>query len=193
LEYYKTCEELPLKIFFKVAESGSFKYLLKKESAKIDLNELQDAWEDIIIEYGRLDRNLAVTNAVEKSNQVIIYAAQYLEVRAMLIYLREIEYKQEYIDRLRELGYRIDLKENYIGSLDIGERRVNNIITKLGLLEKEIETLKEGNTSTSFDAAMAWMMSHNISGLSEDITVKRYIEVKKQIHERNKSVGHSIR
>jgi len=187
LEHYKTCNELPLKIFFTVAEKGDVTLLLKEESEVIDTAILIEAWENIIIEYGKLDNNQSIIDVLDKSDQMYTQGALYVEIKGMLIYLVGAE-KPEYVERLAELGYNIDMssRETMINTIKQGDARSNHISTRMQFLQKDIEKYSEGKKQT-FDGAMAWISSNLGFEPREDLTVSRYVEYKKQIRERNKA------
>lgn len=187
-EYYKSCTELPLKVFLEIAKTGNIELLLI--TGIIDKDKVIDIWENILDEYKKLDNNMLVSQTFEKVEQIEILIAQYLEVKAILIYLEEVEFKEEYFNRLVELGYKVD-KEKYIESIQISGRRSDNIATRIGIIKKDIEASYVKGETVTFDSVMAWMMISGIVGLNDDITVARYLEIKKQIHGRNRKTSNN--
>ncbi len=99
------------------------------------------AGENIIIEYARLDGNQQVQDVMDKGDEIYRQAALYCEIKAMLLYLAGA-FKQEYVDRLNELGYNIDItnQESKIKSIQRNDRRANNISTRMQIIQKEIES-----------------------------------------------------
>lgn len=184
--HYKRCAELPLKIFFEVAETGDVNLLLINDE-KEPIEILIEAWETIIKEYAKLDNNSSIQDVLEKSDKMFTQSALYCEIKGMLLYLVGAE-KQEYVDRLNTLGYKMDIStnENKIKSIQQGDQRANHISTKMMFLQKDIEKYQGGKKQT-FDGAMAWISSNLGFEPKEDITVSRYIEYKIQINERNKA------
>lgn len=187
LAFYNSCNVLPLKIFYEIAETGNVKLL-----GEGDVNKLTDTWEEILLEYGEIDSNTNIKDTFDKVIQVSVKAAVYVEVNAMLLYLKEVDYKQEYIDRLAELGYKIDGKE-YIKNIEANERKVKNIFTKIQFLKKDLEQNQSVKKTSSFDESMAWISANLNFWPPDDITVTRFIQLKKQINERNKPPRHNNR
>lgn len=179
---YKNCKELPLKIFFDIAETGNVDLLGEGEKAV-----LVQTWETIVIEYGKLDHNNTIQDVIEKSDQLYTQAALYCEIKAMLLYLVGAE-KQEYVDRLNELGYKIDIsdRKKKIESIKNNDQRANHISTRMQFIKNDIKKYSDGKKAT-FDSVMAWLGSELKFEPKEDITVSRYLEYKRQISERNKA------
>ena len=179
---YKSIKDLPLKVFFEISETGNLK-LLGDEIEAV----LIERWEAIIIEYGNYDNNEAIKDLLEKEVQLFTQAAMYCEIKGMLLYLVGGE-KQEYVDRLNELGYKIDLSSNKtkIKSIQDNDQRANHISTRMQFIQKDIEKYSDGKKA-SFDSVMAWISSQLGFEPKEDITVLRYLEYKKTINERNKA------
>jgi hypothetical protein len=177
---YDSCQVLPLKIFFQVAETGNLNLLAIQGRP----NNLIDIWQKILIEYGELDGNYLISDTFDKQGQIVRYAATYLEVDAMLIYLKHFKYDQDYVDRLLELGYRIN-PENYITDVERNQRTVKNIKSRIMMLQNEIESLKTDSNKSSFDEAISYLASNLNTWVPDDITVSRYVTLKRVIREKN--------
>ena len=179
---YKSIKDLPLKLFFEIAETGNIK-LLGNEIESV----LVERWESIVIEYGKHDNNESINQVIEKSDMLYNQAALYCEIKGMLLYLVGSE-KPEYVDRLNQLGYKIDNSshETKIKSIQANDQRSNNISTRMQVIKSEIDNYSSGKKA-SFDAVMAWLSSNLGFEPKEDITVLRYLEYKIQINERNKA------
>lgn len=185
LEYYKTCAELPLKVFFEVAETGNINLLVT--DGKVENDILLEVWEKLIAEYAQIDNNKIIADVLDKTDQVFKQAALYCEVKAMFLYLIGA-YKQEYVDRLKSLGYKVDMDNRpaMIESIQRGDNRSNHIATKMQILQKDIEKYSS-KKRTSFDGAMAWLSSNLGFEPNDNLSVLRYLEYKKQIAERAKA------
>ena len=179
---YKSIKDLPLKIFFEIAETGNIK-LLGNESESI----LVERWEKIVLDYGKYDDNQSIQNVIDKNDQLYTQAALYCEIKAMLLYLLGAE-KQEYVDRLRSLGYYIDLTTHIkkVESIQASDRRANHISTRMQIIQKDIEKYSDGKKA-SFDSVMTWLSSQLGFEPKEDLTVLRYLEYKKQIIAKQKA------
>ena len=131
---YKSIKDLPLKVFFEISETGNLK-LLGDEIEAI----LIERWEAIIIEYGNYDDNQSIKDLLEKEDQLFTQAALYCEIKGMLLYLVGGE-NQEYVDRLNQLGYKIDLSSNKtkIKSIQDNDQRANHISTRMQFIQKDI-------------------------------------------------------
>lgn len=175
-----------LRIFFEITETGNVELLII-DNAKVDKKDLIEIWENIIIEYSKLDGNQQVQDVMDKGDELYRQAALYCWIKAMLIYLVGA-YKQEYVDSLNELGYNIDTSSRIekIKSIQKNDRRANNISTRMQIIQKEIETYSKEGKKSSFDAAMSFLGMNLPHVPDENITVSRFLAYKHQIHERNK-------
>lgn len=183
---YNSCDILPLKIFFAVSETGNFELLII-DNAEISKKILLETWEALVLEYAKLDGNQQVQDVMDKGDEIFRQAALYCEIKAMLLYLTGA-YKAEYIQRLSELGYQVDLSsyQDKIRTIQNLDRRANSISTRMQIIEKEIEQYGDGKRG-SFDAAMSFLGLHLPHLPDENITVSRFLAYKRQIHERNKA------
>ena len=93
---YSTCKELPLRVFFDICDTGDLNKLVTNGNYLED--ELSEIWEAIIQEYGKIDGNMAISTAFEKSGEIVRNMAEYIEVMGMLMYLQEIGVKMEYVE-----------------------------------------------------------------------------------------------
>ena len=185
MKFYDSCKVLLLRIFFEIAETGNVELLII-DNAKVDKKDLVETWENILIEYAEIDGNQQAQDVMEKGNELYRQAAKYCEIKGMLLYLVGAD-RQEYVDRLNELGYNIDT--SYIiakrESIQKNDRRANNISTRMQIIQKEIETYSKGGKKSSFDAAMSFLGMNLPHVPDENITVGRFLAYKKQINERN--------
>lgn len=184
---YKYCNELPLKVFFNICDTGDLRKLVIKGSWLED--ELYEIWEAIIQEYGKLDGNMAITTAFEKSGEIVRNMAEYVEVMGMLMYLQEIGVRMEYVERLKQLGYNVTLSSDYLESIYKSGRKAKGTITRINILRGELEGIKEEGTRSSFDQAISNLSAALQVWVPDDITVSRYVELKKVVNERNKAAG----
>lgn len=185
MKYYNSCKVLLLRIFFEITETGNVELLII-DNAKIDKKILVETWENIIIEYSELDGNQQVQDVMERGDELYRQAALYCEIKGMLLYLVGAD-KQEYVDRLNELGYNVDTSSRIAKrkSIQKNDRRANNISTRMQIIQKEIETYSKGGKKSSFDSAMSFLGMNLPHTPDENITVSRFLAYKKQINERN--------
>lgn len=156
-------------------------------------DELTEIWEAIIQEYGKLDNNMAISTAFEKSGEIVLNMAEYIEVMGMLMYLQEIGVKMEYVDRLKDLGYTVNLTSDYLESIQRSSSRAKGVITRINILKAELSGMKEDGNKSSFDQAVGNLSASLQMWVPDDITVSRYLELKKVVNERNKAAGRNIR
>ena len=182
---YNTCKILPLRIFFEITETGNVDLLII-DNATIAKKILVQTWEEIVLEYAKIDGNQQVQDVIDKGDELYNQGALYVYIKSMLIYLVGA-YKQEYVDALNELGYNIDTSshKSKIKSIQQNDRRANNISTRMQIIQKEIEGYGGGKKST-FDEAMSFLGLNLPHVPDENITVSRFLAYKKQINERNK-------
>lgn len=185
---YETCKVLPLRVFFEITDTGNVELLII-DNAEIAKKILIETWENIVIEYAKIDGNQQVQDVIDKGDEIYRQAALYCEIKGMLLYLFGAE-NQGYIDRLNELGYKIDTSSRVkkINSIKQNERRANHISTRMQIIQKEIESYGEGKKGT-FDDAMSFLGMNLPHVPDEDITVSRFLAYKKQIYGRHKKTG----
>lgn len=179
MKYYNSCKVLLLRIFFEITETGNVELLII-DNAKIDKKILVETWENIIIEYSELDGNQQVQDVMERGDELYRQAALYCEIKGMLLYLVGAD-KQEYVDRLNELGYNVDTSSRIAKrkSIQKNDRRANNISTRMQIIQKEIETYSKGGKKSSFDSAMSFLGMNLPHTPDENITVSRFLAYKK--------------
>ena len=185
---YDTCKVLPLRIFFEITDTGNVQLLII-DNAEIAKKILIETWENIVIEYAKIDGNQQVQDVIDKGDEIYRQAALYCEIKGMLLYLFGAE-NQEYVDRLNELGYKIDTNSRIkkIKSIEQNGKRANNISTRMQIIQKEIESYGEGKKGT-FDDAMSFLGLNLPHVPDENITVSRFLAYKKQIYGRHKKIG----
>lgn len=183
---YETCKVLPLRIFFEITDTGNVQLLII-DNAEIAKKILIETWENIVIEYAKIDGNQQVQDVIDKGDEIYRQAALYCEIKGMLLYLFGAE-NQEYVDRLNQLGYKIDISSRVkkLNSIKQNERRANHISTRMQIIKKEIESYSDGSKKGSFDDAMSFLGLNLPHVPDENITVSRFLAYKKMIHERNK-------
>lgn len=152
-------------------------------------------WEQILQEYGNLERSSEIDKKTSENGKLLIRKAQYLNEIAMINSISlNPRNATEFVNALKMRGYKF--KNHYTDILDYYEdvkkagNRVHHHVPFIQMMEAEINKGNEENKNSDnpFDKLMAWVMSHNIN-VDENISVKRYSEVKKIINERNKQGG----
>jgi len=183
---------LPLRTFYAIIESQDITKLAIAQH--VPQAQLEQAWEAIMKEYAKLDNNVSVSEILDLNAETWRLVCEQAEVKAMLLYLVGA-YNEQYVQRLKELGYPIDLSslESKKKSLVLCDRRASHIKTKVLLLKKQIQSLSEtdSNKGGSFDHTMGWLAIHLNFEPKNDITVSRYLSYKSQIILREKAKAQS--
>lgn len=152
-------------------------------------------WDAIIDEYSELENSASISKDQFTKAKFYYEWSQYTEERAMIQYLM-IQTDHEYIKILRQRGYAINTNStiDYWESLGRAAQRVHMHVTRLELLNKEIVrdiNVSEAKDKNSFDIVMAWVSSNDIR-IEDNVTVKRYLAIKKIITERMKAHDRAI-
>lgn len=160
---YRNCEELPLRVFFLARKD--LKYLCYE--GDVTDEELEKAWIDILDEFNELTGNAA-------KNQDTINQIKYLESCIMIITscvtILSVEEDEEVHNTLLK----------FVGSVDKIENRINSYSLRIKSLIKQIEK-DQDEKEQSFDDVMADLYSHGFQNISDDISVSRYVAIKKII------------
>ena len=88
LKLYHNCEQLPVRPFFKIFETGDLSHLLsepKKRITKKDAEVLNDAWENIMQEYETLTKDNTYSMQMRITNNNIQRLNRIVGIRSALI------------------------------------------------------------------------------------------------------------
>jgi hypothetical protein len=185
-------EDITLKLFMKVIETGNFKLVLKSGFATDSLCLQQ--WEKIVLasnqvrgknDYGQFlkayhayNRLLQDFNGIKATLMVLCYVLDY-----------------ERIKWVRAKGYKIDLKnsQTYATSLAAAIRKSDNIMTKLTMKKNELvkmgQEAKEGkDKAQTFQAVMAALSVELGQVIPDDLLLSRYNEFVKLIEQRQRAL-----
>lgn len=110
--------------------------------------------------------------------------SQYVEEQAMIRYLF-IKTDMRYINLLKLRGYKIDgsSKEKYWDSLNVAAKRVRYHLSFMESLQLKLKPKEREKHDNPFDQIMAWLVSNEMK-VDDNLTVRRYIELKKIINSR---------
>ena len=184
--------DIPLKVFLKVIETGNFKLVLKSGYATDSL--CLEQWEKIVLEnnkargrndYGQFlktfqayNRLLAEFNAAKSTLLILCYVLDY-----------------EKIKYVRSKGYKIDLTNSttYANSLAAAIRKSDSLMTKLTMKKNELVALgQEGKDAKgkapSFDSIMAALSVELGQTFTDDLTLARYNELTKLIEQKQRAL-----
>lgn len=190
-KYYLNCSELPLKIFCEVANTSDYSLLIKRKGYRDESKEVE-LWSNIILEYSQLEGDGTANDRLEKITTLNELKNAYTVIKAMIRYLwmqtpwDSDEALQIYND-MDKMGYSIDLSslDNYVKSLKAADNKSNQLVTLIRMKANELEDKEESKDNISFDDIMALLQAHFT--VSDDITVSRYISMKKSIIQRQKA------
>lgn len=184
-KYYKSCDTLPLKNFFKVMEKSDYKYLIITDDyegieCKKDLSEL---WETILHEYSELEGNGKILEKFDAFKELHQLAATYDIINAM-IYSLYYRYNKQYIDELAMFGYKIEIIDNCITqkSLQTCSQMARSILNDIDEVKRTINPDDEPKeTKNLFYKAIAWLIK-GYGNLEDNITVAKYVALKNHLN-----------
>ena len=183
-KYYKTCETLPLKNFFKVIESNDYKYLVIADDYDFEFKEdLSELWGVIMHEYAELEGGSNVLEKFDALKEIYQLAATYDILNAM-IYILHYKYIKEYVNDLAMFGYIVEIENNCITktSLDKCSQMSRSILNEIDDLKKIVDTDSEkGKSNNLFYKCMAWLIK-GYGNLEDNITVAKYVALKNHLN-----------
>ena len=94
MNLYHNCEELPVRPFFKIFETGELKHLLsvpKKRITASEADKLNVTWENIMSEYEELTKDRAYSNSITVSNNRTRKINRLIGIKAAMILLSQHE------------------------------------------------------------------------------------------------------
>jgi len=185
MRYYKSCDDLPLKIFFKIVETGNLKHLVISNSYDfIVKKDLPGLWESILMQYAEISGDTEILTKFESFKELYQLIATYDIINAM-IYTLYYRYNQQYINDLQMFGYIVRIKDNCI-DIDSLEnctqmsRSILNDIEKLKLSLFEAE--EKEDYKNIFYKTMAWLIK-GYGNLEENITVSKYVALRNHLRQ----------
>lgn len=184
-KYYKTCDTLPLKNFFKVMEMSDYKYLIITDDyegieCKKDLSEL---WETILHEYSEIEGSGKILEKFDAFKELHQLAATFDIINAM-IYSLYYRYNKQYIDDLAMFGYKIEIIGNCITekSLQTCSQMARSILNDIDEVKRTINPDDEPKkTKNLFYKAIAWLIK-GYGNLEDNITVAKYVALKNHLN-----------
>lgn len=186
-------DEITLKLFVYIAETGEYDKLSKKGGHTPD--ECYEKWELIVRDNNKSNGNYQYSSYLDHCKAYNSLLREYNVIKATLITLC-FTVDDEQITYLKKKGYVISTtsREDYVTSLNAAFRKSDNLITRIGMKKKQIEKLTNqvGITNPTFDQLMAGLI-HAGYTVTDDITLVRYNELKKLIDKDNENGGRTGR
>lgn len=173
-----TIDTLPIKIFYKIVETGDLSLLKIKEAEKV--------WNEIYEEFQKRDNN-PVNNRIFRIQTDIEYLQTKYNLILMCVDSLRFEKSDELISILKVHGYTVNEKE-YMRSLDYVERNVSGIVHKIQLLKNQmpkVDSKKDQSTVDDVLAAYSAVLGFNIGNFNE-ITCSEFLGWKKQVESKIK-------
>lgn len=169
-------DNILLKTYFDIAETGNFNLLVIKGKPSIEL--LLDCWEEIV---RRNDKDVG-SNKYERTFKMHKAIAKmyfnYLYIRTLLLKLY-LEFDATLIEELKKEGYVIN-KSNYYESIVAALNKTNHVITKLTSKRNELKEIKSNDakqTKITFNRMIAELSVRLApTVIHQDITLSLYNE-----------------
>lgn len=183
-------ESILLKTYLSIASTGNYTLLIV--SGNPTPEELAAKWEEIIKENSKQSGNQAYDAYFQLIKSYSLLVASYIVVRASLMHIAMIT-DIEVIYDLRKRGYKIDLSAGetaYANSIEAALRKVEGLITRAKMKEKEIQRLYPVSDvpvkSASFDELMVTLNTGLGIIIPDDVTLSRYNEYRKILKAKQK-------
>jgi hypothetical protein len=182
---YHSIQFLPVDNFILVIRNKDLRYLLKLEDyeylpeiSEQEQNELQSIWETIEEEYAKEDRQQKNIIELEVSKTITDLQNQYMIFNS---YVFLAGFKPEFVEKLGELGYRIDKTKSPIEALENLSKQVGGqILTRIRIKQAELERYqKVSEQSAEFEDVLDVVEKYKGHYLNtKELTVKRWISIK---------------
>lgn len=179
-----------MKIFCDVANTSDYSLLIKRKGYRDEYKEVE-IWSNIIIEYSQLEGDGTANDRLEKITTLNELKNAYTVIKAMIRYLFlqtpwDSDEALKIYNDMDKMGYKIDLSnvDNYVKSLKSADKKSNQLVTLIRMKSNELDDKEEKSNNVSFDDIMALLQAHFT--VNDDITVSRYVSMKKSIIQRQK-------
>lgn len=189
-KYYTSCQALPLKVFCDIVNSHNYRKLKRFGLFTNSEYELE-IWSELLIEYSELEGDATAKDRIDKVKYLNELKNTYTVLKAMIRFCwicapGQHGKHEQVIKDLKKMGYKIDCSSSkkYRDSLLLADRRVNALVTMIRMKTNELED-KGDESNINYDDLMALIQAYYNVG--DNITVARYISMKKSIMQRQKS------
>lgn len=166
-------ENILLKTYFEIAETGNLNLLNEKSQAP--QHELETQWEKILKENSLATGSMEYQNYFEDIREYGKLMAEAMLVRASILRLM-FTVDDEVIAMLAEKGYRIDTSSatKYNITLEASLKRCNNYQTKLKIKHNDIELKQKGKKKISLGEILANLSAVLGFDISDSITLAKF-------------------
>lgn len=165
---YDSLDILPIKLFYKIAETGDVSLLSDK---KVDHKAI---WERLREDFKKYDNS-----TTERTLKQIERLKLQYQVVTSSVYVLRFDWSQAVVDLLKEQGYSIN-EETYSEDLDDIERQNESLLVKISYLQAKLP--KENKQKVDLDEVMGSFSS--ILGFDFDyntISVTKFFALEKQV------------
>lgn len=160
LSLYDSYEFIPVYNFYRASETDDLRYLLRLKRydrlPNVDMSKHNETWEKILEEHRKItgDNNyLTIFYKICEYHQIL---NKYNNLSNMLFTLNYRPNKG-YIQDLKENGYHISIKSDkeYRETLNVAKHRIENLCSKMEIVEHEIEQMTKGQKNESYHDLVA--------------------------------------
>lgn len=141
--WWQSLEELPLRCFLKVWDTGNHQALIRSGSPSPQA--LSDAWDDIYTEFTEIIGDTSHTLRLANSKRVAVNKSKLLYLIEAFKYLHYVQ-DPEMVEMLKEDGVNIDM-DNFAESLDAEMRNLHKIKTRIEMAEGEMQRNNNNDSS----------------------------------------------
>lgn len=156
---YKSIETLPMYNYYKVADTGELRYLLKN----IDIDDLPDykgnlnsLWEDISCQVAdiNIESNRSNQNVFDIRKKIAELELDYVRVKTILLGLRANK-DDELLKELESLGYKFNDNKDYGKEWIRINKRSELLKTKIAIKKDELSSLtSKSNKKTNIESVV---------------------------------------
>lgn len=183
---YDSLDILPIKLYYKISDTGNLKLLTDKEIEEETLNTI---WDELVIGFDLLNKSNnskkifilnKEINSLEAIHKAVLMACESLS----------FEYDQYLIDIIKKYGFSFNdnSTEDYHNSIEKTIREAKSLVTKVNMLKNQLPKTEEGE-KVSLDEVMASYSS--VLGIDFDyniISCTKFFALKNQVAMKVKSV-----
>jgi hypothetical protein len=185
--HYDSLDILPIKLYYKIAETGNLSLL---SSLLTDENELQKLWFELDCGFKDLDKTEEATKTFRLSKSISALEIKHQFVLMACETLR-FEWNEEIINILRSHEYtlRDTDTETFFSDLERIEKETNSIVVKVNMLRRQLPKTDNNKNKSSLDEVMASYAS--ILGFDFDfntISCTKFFALQSQVHSKVKAL-----
>lgn len=171
-----------MKLFLQIADSGEYTLLAKSPATP---EECYDHWCLIIDKQNLTSGSNEFRNYMDQQKAYNSLLSEYNRIKASLTVLC-FTVDVDIISFLKSRGYNIVQtdSDSYTESINKAWRRSDNLITRINMKFNQIEKMNKNQVrvkTPTFDSIMADLIKEKYN-VPEDITLVRYLELKKLIN-----------